>query len=78
MLSLFIVIGLTLDYSIFHINAVDNHEIKPVLFSFLTSLIGFGILGFASFFLIRSMGITLGIGLLFGYLISLFLFRRQN
>ena len=78
MLSLFIVIGLTLDYSIFHINAVDNREIKPVLFSFLTSLIGFGILGFASFFLIRSMGITLGIGLLFGYLISLFLFRRQN
>lgn len=76
LLSLFIVIGLTLDYSIFHINATDNHQIKPVLFSFLTSLIGFGILGFASFFLIQSMGITLGIGLTFGYLISLFLFRK--
>ena len=76
LLSLFIVIGLTLDYSIFHINAVDKHEIKPVLFSFLTSLVGFGILGFASFFLIHSMGITLGLGLTFGYLISLFLFRR--
>lgn len=78
LLSLFIVIGLTLDYSIFHINAVDNREIKPVLFSFLTSLIGFGILSFASFFLIHSMGITLGLGLMFGYLISLFLFRRQK
>ena len=78
LLSLFIVIGLTLDYSIFHINAADNREIKPVLFSFLTSLVGFGILAFASFFLIHSMGITLGIGLTFGYLISLFLFRRQN
>lgn len=76
LLSLFIVIGLTLDYSIFHINAVDKHEIKPVLFSFLTSLVGFGILGFAGFFLIHSMGITLGLGLTFGYLISLFLFRR--
>ena len=76
LLSLFIVIGMTLDYSIFHINSVDNREIKPVLFSFLTSLIGFGILGFASFFLIQSMGITLGLGLIFGYLISLFLFRR--
>lgn len=78
LLSLFIVIGLTLDYSIFHINAMDNHEIKPVLFSFLSSLVGFGILAFASFFLIQSMGITLGLGLTFGYLISLFLFRRQN
>ena len=78
LLSLFIVIGLTLDYSIFHINAMDNHEIKPVLFSFLTSLVGFGLLAFASFFLIQSMGITLGLGLTFGYLISLFLFRRQN
>ena len=78
LLSLFIVIGLTLDYSIFHINAVDNREIKPVLFSFLTSLFGFGILGFASFFLIHSMGITLGIGLALGYIISLFLFRNQQ
>lgn len=76
LLSLFIVIGLTLDYSIFHINATNKNEIRPVLFSFLTSLIGFGILGFASFFLIRSMGITLGLGLTFGYLISLFLFRK--
>ncbi|MCR4918107.1 MAG: hypothetical protein K5912_04160 [Alphaproteobacteria bacterium] len=78
LLSLFIVVGLTLDYSIFHINAKNNQEIKPVLFSFLTSVIGFGILGFASFFLIRSMGITLGLGLSFGYLISLVLFRRKK
>ncbi len=76
MLSLFIVVGLTLDYSIFHINSNNNREIKPVLFSFLTSLIGFGILSFASFFLIHSMGITLALGLIFGYAISLFLFRR--
>ena len=78
LLSLFIVIGLTLDYSIFHINTDNNYEIKPVLFSFLTSLFGFGILAFASFFLIHSMGITLALGLTFGYLISLFLFRSKN
>ena len=76
LLSLFIVIGLTLDYSIFHINASDKNETRPVLFSFLTSLVGFGILAFASFFLIHSMGITLALGLTIGYLISLFLFRR--
>ena len=76
LLSLFIVIGLTLDYSIFHINAKDNNETRPVMFSFLTSLVGFGILSLASFFLIRSMGITLGLGLIFGYLISLMLFRK--
>ena len=78
LLSLFIVIGLCLDYSIFHINAQNNREIKPVLFSFLTSFIGFGILSFASFFLIQSMGITLALGLSIGYLISLFLFRRTK
>ena len=76
LLSLFIVIGLTLDYSIFHINAFDKNETRPVLFSFLTSLVGFGILAFASFFLIHSMGITLALGLTIGYLISLFLFRK--
>jgi len=76
LLSLFIIIGLTLDYSIFHINASNKDETKPVMFSFLTSLVGFGILAFASFFLIHSMGITLALGLTIGYLISLFLFRR--
>ncbi len=77
MLSFFIVIGLGLDYTIFNINADNNKEMRPVLFSFLTSFVGFGMLAFTSFFLIKSMGITLGLGLALSYLISLFLFRTK-
>lgn len=77
MLSFFIVIGLGLDYTIFNINADNNKEIRPVLFSFLTSFVGFGMLAFTSFFLIKSMGITLGLGLALSYLISFFLFRTK-
>lgn len=78
MLSFFIVIGLGLDYTIFNINSDTSKEMRPVLFSFLTSFVGFGLLAFTSFFLIKSMGITLGLGLGLSYLISLFLFRTNK
>ncbi len=78
MLSFFIVIGLGLDYTIFNINTNTNEEMRPIMFSFLTSFIGFGLLAFTSFFLIKSMGITLGLGLGLSYLISLFLFRPDK
>ena len=78
MLAFFIVTGIGLDYTIFNINADNNKEIRPVLFSFLTSFVGFGLLAFTSFFLIKSMGIILGLGLGLSYLISLFLFRTQK
>ena len=78
MLSFFIVTGLGLDYTIFNINARDNKEMRPVLFSFLTSFVGFGLLAFTSFFLIKSMGITLALGLGLSYLISFFLFRTNK
>lgn len=78
MLAFFIVIGLGLDYTIFNINADNDKETRPVLFSFLTSFVGFGLLAFTSFFLIKSMGITLGLGLGLSYLISFFLFRTHK
>lgn len=78
MLAFFIVTGLGLDYTIFNINTNNNKEMRPVLFSFLTSFVGFGLLSFTSFFLIKSMGITLGLGLALSYLISLFLFRTNQ
>ena len=77
LLSFFIVTGLGLDYTIFNINTNNDKEMRPVLFSFLTSFVGFGMLAFTSFFLIKSMGITLGLGLALSYLISLFLFRTR-
>ena len=78
MLAFFIVIGLGLDYTIFNLNTNDTAEMRPILFSFLTSFVGFGLLAFTSFFLIKSMGVTLGLGLGLSYLISLFLFRSRK
>ncbi len=77
MLSFFIVTGLGLDYTIFNLNTDNSKEMRPVMFSFLTSFVGFGLLAFTSFFLIKSMGITLGLGLGLSYLISLFLFKSR-
>ena len=78
LLSFFIVIGLSLDYTIFHLNSDSATEIRPVFYSFLSSFIGFGLLSFTTFFLIRSMGITLGLGLGLSYLISFYFFRATN
>ena len=78
LISLFIIIGIGIDYTIFHIDFKNTLELKPVLFSFLTSFIGFGLLAFTSFFLIAAMGITLGLGIGFCYLISFLLFRETG
>ena len=78
LLSLFIVIGLGLDYAIFHINSKSASQLRPVLYSFLTSFIGFGLLAFTSFFLIAAMGITLAMGIGIAYLTSLYLFRNNS
>ncbi len=74
-LALFIVVGLGLDYAIFHINTNSANELRATFYSFLTSFIGFGLLAFTSFFVIAAMGITLAIGIAVAYLTSLYLFR---
>lgn len=78
LLGFFIVIGLGLDYTIFHINSHDNYEMRPVFYSFLTSFAGFGLLAFTSFFLIKSMGTTLALGLGLSYLISFAVFGAKK
>ena len=78
LLSLFIVIGLGLDYAIFHMNTNSSADTRATLYSFLTSFIGFGLLAFTSFFLIAAMGITLAIGIAVAYLTSLYLFRGST
>lgn len=78
LISLFIIIGIGIDYTIFHLDPKGASELKPVLFSFLTSFIGFGLLAFTSFFLIAAMGITLGLGIGLCYLISFLLFRETG
>lgn len=69
-LCFFIMCGIGIDYVIFHHS--EHKEDKPVvLFSFLTSLVGFGMLSFTSFPVTQSMGITLAIGLSCAYVFSL-------
>ena len=76
LLGLFIVIGLGIDYAIFHTKVQNNAELRPVFYSFLTSFIGFGMLAFTSFFLVAAMGLILAIGIAVSYLVSLYLFRN--
>ena len=93
LLCFFILIGLGIDYAIFHRIAEPNRDVFPaevdwlripgekgclrlsnnpiVFFSFLTSLVGFGLLAFTSFPVTRGMGITLAIGLFWAYSLSL-------
>lgn len=74
-LSLFIVMGLGIDYSIFHFDkegvGCRCRSTKVVFFSFLTSLLGFGLLGLTSFPVTRSMGLTIALGLVYSYILSL-------
>lgn len=81
-LCFFIVIGLGIDYAIFHGGTAEHAEKGQtsvvVLFSFLTSFIGFGMLSFTSFKVTRSMGVTLAIGLFFAYFFSFFAVRKGS
>ena len=75
-LCFFILVGLGIDYVIFHNSkglspTVGVSSRRIVFYSFLTSFIGFGMLAFTSFPVTRSMGITLAIGLFFSYLFSI-------
>ncbi len=70
-LAFFILMGLGIDYSIFHGGETTPVRRRVVFFSFLTSFAGFGLLAFTSFPVTRSMGFTLGIGLFFAYVFSL-------
>ncbi|MBO4405162.1 MAG: hypothetical protein J5821_00345 [Alphaproteobacteria bacterium] len=68
LLACFIVIGVGIDYTIFNLSGFSN---KAVVFSFLSTLVGLGMLFFSSFPVLSSMGFVFGIGLLLSFLFSL-------
>lgn len=72
LLVFFIIVGLGLDYAIFH---QSGNADRKVLASFLTSLVGLGMLSFTSFEVTRSMGVTLALGLCFSYFYSRYVVR---
>lgn len=62
-IAFFMILGLGIDYAIFGGGRV-------VFYSFLTSLVGFGMLGFTSFPPTRMMGTTIALGLFFAWLFA--------
>ncbi len=78
LLSLFILIGIGIDYTIFHLS--DGHPAtgRAVFLSFLTSSASLSGLLFTSFPLIRAMGYILGAGLFFAWLLSCMLYNRNR
>ena len=73
-LCFFVLAGLGIDYAIFHRLGDRPPCTSPnsvVFCSFLTSLVGFGLLAFTSFPVTRGMGVTLAIGLFWAYVLSL-------
>ena len=71
LLCFFVLMGLGIDYTIFHRGHPAPETRRVVLYSFLTSFAGLGLLALTSFPVTRSMGLTFAIGLFFAYLFSL-------
>ena len=70
LLSFFVLMGLGLDYTIFHRGTNAASSRRTVFFAFLTSLAGLGLLSFTAFPVTRDMGITFALGLFFAYAFS--------
>lgn len=71
-LSVFLIIGFGLDYSVFRASGVKNSK-GAVVLSCATSVFSFLLLSFTSFKLISSLGVILSVGLLTSYILSLVL-----
>ena len=76
-LSIFLIIGFGLDYSVFRASGVKN-SILAVSLSCATSVFSFALLACTSFKLISSLGIILSVGLLTSYILSLVLISSSG
>ena len=71
LLCFFVMVGLGLDYVVFHRSRPGPATRRTVLASFLSSLAGFGLLAFTAFPVTQAMGVTFVFGLFFAYVFSL-------
>lgn len=71
LLCFFVMVGLGLDYVVFHRSRSGAATRRTVRASFLSSLAGFGLLAFTAFPVTQAMGITFAFGLFFAYVFSL-------
>lgn len=69
--AMFLILGFTLDYSIFRVSRIEKSA-DAVLISCLTTVFSFFLLTFTSFKLISSLGFVLSTGIFTSYLFGLF------
>jgi len=69
-LSLLLVLGLGVDYAIILREGRSQRAVLAVFLSMTTTLISFGLLGFSSVPFVRSIGITVALGVAFTFLIA--------
>ena len=75
-LGLFLIAGFSLDYSIFRLNCGDESK-DAVFISAISTAFSFMLLAFTSFKLVSSIGLTLFIGILTSYILSLFVVKNK-
>lgn len=78
LLCFFVLVGLGLDYVIFHQGSRSPVTARAVFFSFLTSLAGLGMLAFTAFPVTHAMGVTFAAGLSFAYLFAVASVVRED
>ena len=75
-LAIFLILGFSLDYSIFRFNGVKYSD-NAVFISCITSVFSFFLLSMTSFKLISSFGLMISIGLLTSYILSFLLISKE-
>ena len=75
-LALFLILGFTIDYSIFRASASEKSE-TAVFISCITTSFSFFALSFTSFKLISSLSIILFMGIIMSYIIGLLVFEKD-
>ena len=76
-LGLFLIAGFSLDYSIFRLNCGDESK-DAVFISAISTAFSFMLLAFTSFKLVSSIGLTLFIGILTSYILSVCMIKTKN
>lgn len=74
-LGLFLIAGFSLDYSIFRLNCGDESK-DAVFISAISTAFSFILLAFTSFKLVSSIGLTLCVGIMISYILSLCVIKR--
>lgn len=76
LIALYMVLGFTVDYSIFRLNS--NNDVEDAIFiSSVTTAFSFLLLSFSGFKLLSSISLVIFFGILFSYLIGYFILKRE-